>query len=129
MLACRWSEVLQILPAERRGKVIELMCLGRLAAGDLLRAFELGAAGVLILGCAKEQCHYGFGSRVVEENLQRLYALLELLGIPPDRLRFLRSTEAGSEELVLKVEAFMKELSLEEAVRQEGSGVRSSPTE
>ncbi|MEE9309361.1 MAG: FAD-dependent oxidoreductase [Spirochaetia bacterium] len=115
MLACRWSEVLQILPAERRGKVIELMCLGRLAAGDLLRAFELGAAGVLILGCAKEQCHYGFGSRVAEENLQRLYALLELLGIPPDRLRLLRSTEAGSEELVLKVEAFMKELSSQEA--------------
>jgi len=115
MLAWRWSGILQILPAERRGKVIELMCLGRLAAGDLLRAFELGAAGVLILGCAKEQCHYGFGGRVAEGNLQRLSALLELLGIPPDRLRFLGSTEAGSEELALEVEAFIKGLSSQEA--------------
>lgn len=115
VLACCWSEVLQILPAERRGQVIELMCLGRLAAGDLLRAFELGAAGVLILGCAEERCHYGFGSRVAEGNLQRLSALLELLGIPPDRLRLIRSTEAGTEESVLEVEAFIKERSCQEA--------------
>lgn len=110
MLACRWSEVLRILPAERRGKVIELMCLGRLSAGDLLRAFELGAAGVLILGCAEEQCHYGFGSRVAEGNLQRLCALLELLGIPADRLRFVRNAEAGPEEFALEVEASTKKL-------------------
>jgi NADPH-dependent glutamate synthase beta subunit-like oxidoreductase/coenzyme F420-reducing hydrogenase delta subunit len=110
MLTCRWSEVLRILPAERRPKVIELMCLGRLSAGDLLRVFELGAAGVLILGCAKEQCHYGFGSRVAEGNLQRLSALLELLGIPADRLRVLRNTEAGPEEFALEVETSVKEL-------------------
>jgi coenzyme F420-reducing hydrogenase delta subunit len=86
------------------------MCLGRLSAGDLLRAFELGAAGVLILGCAEERCHYGFGSRVAEGNLQRLCALLELLGIPADRLRFLRKPEAGPEELALEVESSINEL-------------------
>jgi len=110
ILACRWSEVLRILPAETRGKVIELMCLGRLSAGDLLRAFELGAAGVLILGCTEEQCHYGFGSRVAEGKLQRLCALLELLGIPADRLRVLRSSEAGPEEFAFEVKTSIKEL-------------------
>ena len=89
---------------------MELMCLGRLSPGDLLRAFELGAAGVLILGCAKEQCHYGFGARVAEDNLQRLCAFLELLGIPADRLRFLRKPEAGAEEFASEVDSAIEEL-------------------
>ena len=110
ILTCHWSEILRILPAETRPKVIELMCLGRLSAGDLLRAFELGAAGVLILGCAKQECHYGFGSRVAEGNLQRLCAMLELLGIPADRLRFVRKPDSGQQEFALEVKAFIKEL-------------------
>ena len=110
ILTCRWSEVLRTLPAETRPQVIELMCLGRLSAGDLLRAFELGAAGVLILGCAKQECHYGFGSRVAEDNLQRLSALLELLGIPEDRLRFVRKPDGEPREFALQVEASIKEL-------------------
>ncbi|UCF99600.1 MAG: FAD-dependent oxidoreductase [Spirochaetaceae bacterium] len=114
LLACRWSGVAQILPAERRGKLVELMCVGRLAAGDLLRIIELGAAGVLILGCAEERCHYGFGCRVAEDNLRRLCALLELLGIPADRIRLLRSVEAGSEELAFEVESFIRELNSRE---------------
>ena len=110
ILTCRWSEVLRTLPAETRPKVIELMCLGRLSAGDRLRAFELGAAGVLILGCAKQECHYGFGSRVAEDNLQRLSALLELLGIPADRLRFVRKPDGEPREFALQVEASIREL-------------------
>jgi coenzyme F420-reducing hydrogenase delta subunit/ferredoxin len=117
ILTCRWSAVLRILPAETRPKVIELMCLGRLSAGDLLRAFELGAAGVLILGCAEEQCHYGFGSRVAEGNLQRLWALLELLGIPADRLRFVRKPDGELQEFALQVKASIKELGSRAAFR------------
>jgi NADPH-dependent glutamate synthase beta subunit-like oxidoreductase/coenzyme F420-reducing hydrogenase delta subunit/Pyruvate/2-oxoacid:ferredoxin oxidoreductase delta subunit len=110
LLACRWSEALPTLGAEMRDKAIEVMCLGRLAAGDLLRAFELGAAGVLILDCDSERCHYGFGSRVAEKNLQRLSSLLDLLGIPLSRLRLLRRSEAGPEELAHRVDAVMTEL-------------------
>ena len=46
--------------------------------------------------------------------MERLCALLELLGIPADRLRFLQSTEAepeaGPDKFALQVEASIKEL-------------------
>jgi F420-non-reducing hydrogenase iron-sulfur subunit len=66
---------------------IRVMCLGRLHPGLILKAFELGAAGVLMLGCPPGECHYGFGNQRAEELFQETVALAQLLGIEEDRLR------------------------------------------
>jgi heterodisulfide reductase subunit A-like polyferredoxin len=67
--------------------VIKLMCLGRLHSGLILKAFELGAEGVLLLGCPPGECHYGFGNKRAEEVFAQAKAITHLLGIEEERLK------------------------------------------
>lgn len=66
---------------------IRVMCLGRLHPGLVLKAFELGAAGVLMLGCPPGDCHYGFGNTRAEVMVQETLELARLLGIQEERIR------------------------------------------
>jgi len=66
---------------------VKVMCLGRLHSGLILKAFEQGADGVLLLGCPPGECHYGFGNRRAEEVFAEAKALAHLLGIADERLR------------------------------------------
>lgn len=66
---------------------VRVNCLGRIHPGLVLQAFQWGAAGVLLLGCAPEACHYRFGSRLAQELFAETAALTHLLGIAPQRLR------------------------------------------
>jgi len=66
---------------------ITVPCAGRIHPSFILQAFELGAFGVVLLRCPPDRCHYGFGSRVAEENLATARRLIHLLGIAPWRLQ------------------------------------------
>ncbi len=74
----------QSLPAGVR--VMRMPCLGRLSPGLLLRALELGAAGVLLLGCPEEGCQYDFGRDLAGEALAQARALARMVGLRPERL-------------------------------------------
>jgi F420-non-reducing hydrogenase iron-sulfur subunit len=63
------------------------MCSGRVSPGFILRAFERGADGVFVSGCHIGDCHYGFGNRRAEKQIDRARRLVEMLGLEPDRLR------------------------------------------
>jgi len=73
-------------PADIR--FIRVMCVGRINQAFVLKAFELGADGVLLLGCVPEECHYDFGSKRFAENHRRTEMLLRMLGIEKERLRW-----------------------------------------
>ena len=89
---------------------IRVMCLGRLHPGLVLKAFELGADGVLLLGCPPGECHYEFGNQRAEELFQETKAIAHLLGIGDERLR-LDSVGAGEgEAFVQKVTEFYRQV-------------------
>lgn len=67
-------------------KLIRVMCIGRINQALILRAFEYGADGVILLECSDEDCRYGPGPEVGHENVKRVRKLLHLLGIGQDRL-------------------------------------------
>ena len=67
-------------------RVIRVMCIGRINQALILRAFEHGADGVILLECKDEDCRYGPGPAVGHENVQRVRKLLHLLGIGQERL-------------------------------------------
>lgn len=89
---------------------VRVMCLGRLHPGLVLKAFELGAAGVLILGCPPGECHYGFGNTRAEEMFQETRELARLLGIDENRLKLDWIQAGHGEDFANKVSQFCETL-------------------
>ena len=67
-------------------RVIRVMCIGRINQALILRAFEYGADGVILLECKDEDCRYGTGPEVGHTNVARVRKMLHLIGIGQDRL-------------------------------------------
>jgi coenzyme F420-reducing hydrogenase delta subunit len=89
---------------------LKVMCLGRLGPGIILKAFEHGAAGVLLLGCPPGECHYDFGNRRAEEMFAVTSDLIHLLGYSKKRLQMDRVTAGNGDTWVEKVQSFVKGL-------------------
>lgn len=68
-------------------RIIRVMCSGRVHPAFVLRAFELGADGVLVSGCHFGDCHYIFGNERAVEQFEKTKALLKLLGVEEGRVR------------------------------------------
>jgi F420-non-reducing hydrogenase iron-sulfur subunit len=68
-------------------RIIRTMCSGRVDPSFVLRAFELGADGVLIAGCHFGDCHYSEGNYKTMRRVTMLKKLLQLFGIDERRLR------------------------------------------
>ena len=67
-------------------RLLRVMCIGRINQALILRAFEYGADGVILLECKDEDCRYGPGPEVGHVNVARVRDLLRLLGIGQERL-------------------------------------------
>ena len=67
-------------------RIKRVMCIGRINQALILRAFEYGADGVILLECNDENCRYGPGPEIGHTNVARARALLRLLGIGQNRL-------------------------------------------
>jgi F420-non-reducing hydrogenase iron-sulfur subunit len=63
------------------------MCTGRIDPQFVLKAFQSGADGVLILGCHPGDCHYKEGNYKALRRFHLLRRTLGQFGIEEDRLR------------------------------------------
>ena len=70
-----------------RIRVIRTMCSGRVSTAHVLRAFKLGADGVLVSGCHFGDCHYIFGNHRAVEQFEVTRRLLHTLGLEDARIR------------------------------------------
>jgi coenzyme F420-reducing hydrogenase delta subunit len=95
------------LPYPATVRPIRVGCLGELSVGAILKAFEKGAEGVLLLGCPPGECHYGFGSRGAEDIFADAKSLVRLLGCRDEQL-VLDWVAAGEDEVfVEKIRRFV----------------------
>jgi F420-non-reducing hydrogenase iron-sulfur subunit len=67
-------------------KILRVMCSGRVEPGMVLKCFENGADGVMVLGCHIGDCHYRIGNRKAEARVTDTKRLLALMGISEGRL-------------------------------------------
>ena len=89
---------------------IKVMCLGQISPGVILKAFEKGASGVLLLGCPSGKCHFEFGNRRVEEVFHEAKGLATVLGYRDEQL-YLDWVAAGEgHDFVVKVHRFVSGL-------------------
>ena len=63
------------------------MCSGRVEPAFIFKAFQLGADGVLVLGCHPGDCHYAEGNYKTIRRMALLEKMLPQLGIEADRVR------------------------------------------
>lgn len=89
-------------------RLIRLMCLGRVHTGLLLKAFEMGADGVILLGCTSGNCHYKFGIDSSKETVAETKKMLNLLGMGSKRVHLVEVPPADSDFLVRRIDAFVK---------------------
>jgi NADPH-dependent glutamate synthase beta subunit-like oxidoreductase/coenzyme F420-reducing hydrogenase delta subunit/Pyruvate/2-oxoacid:ferredoxin oxidoreductase delta subunit len=95
VFACHWNPALRSASGSLPDGIVRVMCAGRISAGQLLKAFEQDAKGVLVLGCSEQDCHYGFGHRQAEANLKKMAELMELLGLERERLGMISAGAQG----------------------------------
>ena len=68
-------------------RFIRVMCSGRVDEKFILHAFEKGAPIVLLSGCHINDCHYITANHWTKRRAERLWRLMERLGIRPERLQ------------------------------------------
>jgi coenzyme F420-reducing hydrogenase delta subunit len=67
-------------------RVIRTMCSGRVTPAFVLKAFALGADGVMVSGCHFGDCHYIFGNYRAVEQFEKTKALVRTLGLEEERI-------------------------------------------
>jgi F420-non-reducing hydrogenase iron-sulfur subunit len=91
-------------------RILRVMCSGRVDPSFILKAFVLGADGVLIAGCHPGDCHY------IEQNYKtvRRHAMLqyffERMGIEKDRLRLVWASAAEGQILAESIDRFVADV-------------------
>lgn len=67
-------------------KIVRLPCSGKVDIIYLLKAFENGADGVLVLGCKEGNCHFLEGNIRAKKRVKYARKLLEEIGLEKERL-------------------------------------------
>lgn len=89
-------------------KIIRVMCSGRVDPQFVLKAFQQGADGVMVLGCHPGDCHYKEGNYKELRKIKLLEKLLLQFGIEKERFQ-LDWVSASEGEKFSKVTAEMVE--------------------
>ena len=92
-------------------RLLKVDCLGQIGASSILKAFEKGADGVMLVGCLPDECHYEFGSRRAMELFDEVRKLAKMLGFSDRQLAFHQVSTGEGEALVEKVRQFVESLS------------------
>jgi F420-non-reducing hydrogenase iron-sulfur subunit len=116
IFTCSWNahESLQMAGKQHLhypsgARCLKVDCLGQIGASVILKAFEKGADGVMLIGCTPEECHYEFGSRRASELFEEVRKVARLLGFQ-DRLKLVQVPAGAGEAVVQEVQAFVSQI-------------------
>ena len=117
VFACNWDG-LSCIEAAAQGrlnyppslKVVRVSCLSRVHSGLILKAFELGAGGVMLLGCESDSCYYGKGEEFNVKEYEKARGVLGLLGLGLERLKLVRLHRGDGAGFVKQVNNFIAEV-------------------
>lgn len=91
-------------------RTIRLMCSGRVSVGLILEAFRSGADGVFVSGCHIGDCHYGFGNKYAQKEVERARRLIEMLGIEQERLEIVWISATEAQRFAQSVSQFIERI-------------------
>jgi len=85
-------------------RMIRVMCSGRVDPQFVLKAFSLGADGVMIAGCHPGECHYLEQNYKTMRRFAMLKHTLKALGIENDRVRLQWASAAEGVQLARAID-------------------------
>ncbi|HUT44876.1 MAG TPA: hydrogenase iron-sulfur subunit [Sedimentisphaerales bacterium] len=87
-------------------KVISLPCSGKVDVPYLVKAFETGADGVVIVTCELDQCRHLEGNMRAEKRAEAVDSLLEEIGAGTGRIAAIHVREGRIEQTFGKIKNF-----------------------
>jgi F420-non-reducing hydrogenase iron-sulfur subunit len=125
VFACNWDGWSCVETATGLGlhypdsvKVVRVSCLSRVHVGLILRAFEFGADGVMLLGCEQGRCHFGADSEYIADEYEKTQNILEMLGMWKDRLVLVQLPAFDGRGFVMRVMNLMAEIERRASAKQ-----------
>ncbi|MBW1667969.1 MAG: hydrogenase iron-sulfur subunit [Deltaproteobacteria bacterium] len=97
-------------------RLIRVMCSARVSIKFIQRAFDLGAAGVLVAGCEFPTCHYISGNYAAEKRVNRAKKILAKKGFDPDKLWNIWCSAADGPKFANTMREMVRELHLAKEV-------------
>ncbi|MBI4318305.1 MAG: hydrogenase iron-sulfur subunit [Chloroflexi bacterium] len=85
-------------------KIIELPCTGRVDVSHILTAFELGADGVFVTGCADDGCHFREGTKYSRGVVDQARKILKDVGLGAERVEMVMLTSHEADEVMTLAE-------------------------
>lgn len=93
-------------------KAISLPCSGKVDLLYLIKAFETGADGAMVITCKKDACRYLEGNLRAARRTVAVDALLEEIGLGSGRMKVVHLEEEGNvEQIIREVDDFRATIS------------------
>ena len=87
-------------------KIISLPCSGKADIPYLVKAFETGADGVVIVTCELDRCRHLEGNLRAEKRAEAVNALLEEIGAGTGRITAIHVKDGRIEETIDEIKKF-----------------------
>jgi len=88
--------------------IVPVLCVAKVEADHMLRAFEMGAEGVFIAGCG-EQCARENTASWVRQRVEKVRKTLVPIGLEPERVRAF-TLSATSEDVSRELDGFVEQI-------------------
>ena len=92
-------------------RIIRVPCSGRVDPLFVVKAFQAGADGVMVLGCHPGDCHYRDGNYYARRRFTLMHGFLTFLGIDERRLKIDWVSAAEGRRFAEVVTEFTEQLS------------------
>ncbi len=119
LMICNWGPYTAFQTLQDKGapipaeiKMIRIPCTGRVSKSLLFKAFEMGADGVALAGCAPGTCRHGTGTDAASQNTDDTREILDLLGLGKNRMRLATFLPDDSELLLQFLKDFCRDIKL-----------------
>jgi len=87
-------------------QAIGLPCVGKIDIPYLLKAFETGADGIVIVACSQNECLQVEGTVRTRKRAEAVESLLEEIGMGSGRIAFIELKEGSTEQVLSEIRDF-----------------------
>jgi F420-non-reducing hydrogenase iron-sulfur subunit len=91
-------------------KTISLPCSGKIDVPYLVKAFETGADGAVIVTCKQDECQHLEGNLRANKRAEAVESLLEEIGMGRGRMAVIMLKEGGVEQAIGEIRSFIEKV-------------------